>query len=210
MTRLLVGIGTALSFGIMLMSGNGSAELHVSATGTDTPMLFVSDRCGASCDSMRDGLAARFDFEELDAFDNGVGTTLYDRHGGFGRFPYVVIGEQRIVGNDPGAIISAIAIEYGDWQLPVEEREALGRHFDADGNPQFVMYQTETCGYCDKARDYLAGRGITPVEYNIEHDLEARRDYDALQGMGTPLIYRGFERVQGFNIAGLEPLIDAE
>ena len=138
------------------------------------------------------------------------GSALFAENGGFGRFPYVVIGDQRIVGGDPGAIISAIALEYGEWQLPPEERDALARHFDDNGEPRFVMYAAKWCNYCKKAREYLAGRNIELVEFDIEADLVARNDYDTLQGMGTPLIYRGYERVQGFNIAGLEPLIDAE
>ena len=210
MGRLLVAIGTVMLLGIMLLAGDGAAELHVAATGTDTPMLFVSDRCGSACDRMRQGLGERFEFVEHDAFDNGTGTALYAEHGGFGRFPYVVIGEHTIVGGDPGAIISAIALEYGDWQLPVEERDAMSRHFDGDGNPRFVMYATSWCGYCKKAREYLAGRDIELVEFDIESDATARRDFDTLRGMATPLIYRGFERVQGFDIAALEPLIDAE
>lgn len=196
--------------GIMLLASDGAAELHVSATGTATPILFVSDRCGSACDRMRDGMDERFDFEEFDAFDDATGSALFSQNGGFGRLPYVVIGDQQIVGGDPGAIISAIAIEYGDWQLPVEEREALSRHFDEDGKPRFVMYATSWCGYCKKAREYLDGRDVELVEFDIETDLSARQDYETLRGMGTPLIYRGYERVQGFSIAGLEPLIDAE
>ena len=209
MGRVLVAIGTFLLLGIMFLSGDGEA-LHVSATRGETPKLFVNDRCGQSCDRMREGLAQRFEFEEHDAFDDGAGAALYGEYGGKGHFPYTVIGQSRIIGSDPGAIISAIAIEYGEWQLPVEERDALQRHFDSDGKPLFVMYATSSCGYCEKAREYLAGRNIKLVEFDIERDAAARQDYDTLLGHGTPLIYRGFERVQGFNIRQLEPLIDAE
>lgn len=209
MGRALVAIGTALLLGIMFLSGDGEA-LHVTTTGGEAPKLFVSDRCGSQCDRMREGLGQRFEFEEHNAFDEGTGTALYGAYGGKGHFPYTVIGDSRIIGSDPGAIISAIAIEYGDWQLPAEERDALKRHFDSSGEPIFVMYATSWCGYCKKAREYLAGRNIELVEYDIEQDAAARQDYDTLLGHGTPLIYRGFERVPGFNIRQLEPLIDAE
>ena len=159
---------------------------------------------------MRQSLGQRFDFEELDAFDNGDGTSQYTELGGKGHLPYTVIGDSRIVGSDPGAIISAIAIEYGDWQLPAEERNALANHFDANGEPMFVMYSTSWCGYCQKAREYLDNRNVRIVEFDIEQDADARRDYETLMGRGTPLIYRGYERVPGFNIRQLEPLIDAE
>ncbi len=209
MGRILAAIASALLIGIMFLSGKGAA-LHVSATDGDTPKLFVADRCGSGCETMRQGLAQRFRFDELDAFDNGAGAALYTELGGKGHLPFAVIGDSRIVGSDPGAIISAIAIEYGDWQLPVEERDALARHFDADGAPMFVMYATSSCGYCEKAREYLDGRQIEIVEFDIELDADARRAYETLLGQGTPLIYRGYERVPGFNIRQLEPLIDAE
>jgi glutaredoxin len=209
MGRILAAIATALLVGIMLLSGDG-AEPHVSAPDGDVPKLFVNDRCGSSCDRMRQSLGQRFDFEEYDALDNGDGASQYTELGGKGHLPYTVIGDSRIVGSDPGAIISAIAIEYGDWQLLVEERDALARHFDETGEPLFVMYSTSACGYCEKARAYLANRNIEFVEFDIELDADARRDYDILMGHGTPLIYRGYERVPGFNIRQLEPLIDAE
>lgn len=209
MGRILAALATVMLLGIVFLSGDGAA-LHVSATDGDVPKLFVDERCGNACERMRSSLGERFEFEEFDAFDSGAGALRYAELGGKGHLPYTVIGDSRIVGSDPGAIISAIAIEYGDWQLPVEERDALARHFDGNGAPLFVMYSTRGCGYCDKAREYLGNRDIDIVEFDIEQDAAARQDFETLMGHGTPLIYRGYERVPGFNIRMLEPLIDAE
>ncbi|MDJ0940292.1 MAG: glutaredoxin domain-containing protein [Woeseiaceae bacterium] len=186
------------------------SDRRVSQTNGPTPMLFVTKNCGHSCSRMRRSMSQRLDIEEHDAFDGDAGTALYKQYGGEGYLPYAVIGDQHITGNDPGSIISAIAIEYGPGQLPLEERDALRRHFDRYGEPITVMYATSWCGYCDRARDYFADRGVELVEFDIEHNREARRDYDILMGYGTPLIYQGYKRVQGFDVPRIEQTFDLD
>ena len=53
---------------------------------------------------------------------------------------------------------------------------------------QVVMYMTDWCGYCRKAREYLRSLGVNLVEYNIEKDAAKREAMQKLGGRGVPLI----------------------
>ena len=54
--------------------------------------------------------------------------------------------------------------------------------------PEVVMYTTQTCGYCVKARAWLKARNVAWQERDIEKSADAERDWKALGGVGTPLI----------------------
>lgn len=69
-----------------------------------------------------------------------------------------------------------------------------------------VMYSTEWCGYCKKARKYFQQKGIPFVEYDIEKNATAKRQYDALGGRGVPVIVFGKQRMNGFSVASFERL----
>lgn len=64
-----------------------------------------------------------------------------------------------------------------------------------------VMYSTQRCGYCKKARTYFRDEGIEFVEYDIEKSKKARRRYDSFGGRGVPVIFVGKQRLNGFNVA---------
>jgi len=65
-----------------------------------------------------------------------------------------------------------------------------------------IMYMTDWCGYCRKARELLKSLGVNLIEYNIERDREkaeeARRKRGG--GGGVPLI-----DVEGIIIRGYGP-----
>ena len=172
--------------------------------GTPLTLLFTTEKCGPACNDTRRFLKRRAEFEEYDAFDNVLGRKLYETYGGTGYLPYVVIGQQRVEGHDPGGVISAIAAEFGPDRVKPAERRALQRNFDREGEPRVVMYATAWCGYCQKAREYFVANKISYVEFDIEKDRAAHRDYEALRGSGTPLLYHGYARLSGFNASRME------
>jgi glutaredoxin len=167
--------------------------------GSPRTILFTTEQCGDACDEMRRYIKSRVTFEEYDAFDGGPGGDLYKEYGGTGFLPYIAMGKQRVTGPDRGAVISSVAAEFGLEKVKQREKRALQRNFDATGNARVVMYATNWCGYCKEARKYFADRGIEYVEFDIEKDRSAKRDYDALLGTGTPLLFNGYARMSGFN-----------
>ncbi len=68
------------------------------------------------------------------------------------------------------------------------------------GPGEVVMYATAWCGYCQKTREFLRDRGVPFVEHDIERSPEARRQYQALNGRGVPLlVIRGTMIVHGYS-----------
>ncbi|NEZ05097.1 glutaredoxin family protein [Wenzhouxiangella sp. XN201] len=70
--------------------------------------------------------------------------------------------------------------------------------------PRVVMYATDWCPYCAKAREYFADNGIRYTEYDIDNDPAARRRYDAMDATGVPVILVGDTRINGFSVEGFE------
>jgi len=186
----------------------GSVDGAYDDSGEPLTLLFTTGQCGEACDSMRRYLKKRVEFVEYDAFEDEEGRALYKQYGGNGYLPYIVIGSQRVVGPDTGAIVSALAAELGPEGVKEREAQALARHFDGAGDPRVVMYVTDWCGYCRKAREYFVANNIEFTEYDIEKDRKAKRDYDVLKGSGTPLVYQGYTRVVGFNQRQIEESFD--
>lgn len=67
-----------------------------------------------------------------------------------------------------------------------------------DSSTKVVLYGTETCPYCAKARDYLRGRGVAFVDYDVTHSPQAKQAFDKLEGKGVPLIIIGNRRISGY------------
>jgi glutaredoxin 3 len=61
-----------------------------------------------------------------------------------------------------------------------------------------VMYVTDWCPYCARARSLLASKGVTPEEIDIEAVTGAREEMRARSGRDTvPQIFIGASHVGG-------------
>lgn len=198
MKKILIA-AAVLAASYYLYNQSGSNAGVYADDGTPRTIFFATEQCGDACNEMRRYLKRRVAFEEYDAFDSGTGSELYKKYGGVGFLPYVVMGKQRVTGPDRGAVISSVAAEFGLAEVKKKEQAALKRNFDSSGDARVVMYATDWCGYCEEARRYFADNGIQFVELDIEKDRSARRNFDALLGSGTPLLYHGYARMSGFN-----------
>jgi len=84
----------------------------------------------------------------------------------------------------------------------------------APGEPQAaasvpgVMYATDWCPYCAKARAYFRSNGIPFVEHDIEKSTAAHAEFKRLHGRVVPLILVGRERVDGFSELAFEFALD--
>lgn len=68
----------------------------------------------------------------------------------------------------------------------------------AKAQPDIVMYATQTCGYCKKAREYFTAHNVTWREIDIDSSEAAQKEWREKGGMGTPLIYIGSVRIEGY------------
>lgn len=87
--------------------------------------------------------------------------------------------------------VTTVTVDYLDeWRL--EDAAPAG--------DRLVMYSTQWCGYCKKARRYFRAEGIPFTEKDIEASQQARAEYQKLGGTGgVPLIVQGRRTMQGFN-----------
>ena len=74
-------------------------------------------------------------------------------------------------------------------------------------NQRVVMYSTEWCGYCKKARAFFRKNRIAFSEYDIEKSAKAKRDHERNGGGGVPLILVGKQKVRGFDQGRLTQLL---
>jgi glutaredoxin len=61
------------------------------------------------------------------------------------------------------------------------------------------MYSTTWCGFCKKARAYLAQNNIPYREIDIEESPANRDQYKAHGGKGVPMFILGERRLRGFS-----------
>ncbi len=62
-----------------------------------------------------------------------------------------------------------------------------------------VIYTTQRCGYCRKAKAYMSANNIRFTEYDVETSSKGRSDYQRMRGTGVPIIMVGEQRLNGFN-----------
>jgi glutaredoxin len=63
-----------------------------------------------------------------------------------------------------------------------------------------IMYSTQWCGYCKKAKKYFRKNRIAYTEYDIEKSESAKRRYKKLEATGIPVILVGNKRMNGFSV----------
>ncbi len=77
----------------------------------------------------------------------------------------------------------------------------------AAGTKPLTMYATSWCGYCRKARAYLAAKGVAYREVDIEASEANRAEYKQHGGKGVPLFIAGERRMRGFSEPGMEQFL---
>ena len=66
------------------------------------------------------------------------------------------------------------------------------------------MYSRQGCEWCVKAREYFQEHDIDYTEYDINASERNMAKYNAINGFGTPIIFIGNNRIEGFNIEALD------
>ena len=86
---------------------------------------------------------------------------------------------------------------------------AQGELAGAREQVEVVVYYAPWCGYCTKARAYLAQRGIRSVEHDVDSDPTASGRHRRLNPRGSvPTIEIDGQVLVGFDARGIERAID--
>jgi glutaredoxin len=68
------------------------------------------------------------------------------------------------------------------------------------------LYSAAWCGFCKRAKAYLAGKGITYQDFDIDTKDGMTAFAQAGGGKGVPLLLARGQRVQGFSPAAYDAL----
>lgn len=98
-------------------------------------------------------------------------------------------------------------LESEEIQLQINTYESVSYDTSkVDTGKKVVMYSTEWCGYCKKARRYFVSKDIPFTEYDVEKNAKARKQYKAMGARGVPVILVGKQRMNGFSEKGFEKI----
>ncbi|MDH5484680.1 MAG: DUF4124 domain-containing protein [Gammaproteobacteria bacterium] len=78
--------------------------------------------------------------------------------------------------------------------------ERLGR---AD---KVVIYTTDWCSMCNRAKTYFRRNNIDYIAYDVEKSTIGKKDYKLLHGKAVPIIIIGKKRMNGFSASRFEAL----
>lgn len=84
------------------------------------------------------------------------------------------------------------------------EIKPLADFAPAQNDRTVVIYSTEWCGVCKKAKRYFKKKKIAYKEYDVEKTDKGKRDFNRLKGRGVPIILVGNQRLNGFSATQFE------
>ncbi len=70
-----------------------------------------------------------------------------------------------------------------------------------------VVYTSNTCPYCNMAKEYLDEKKVEYEEKNIQTDKAARDELMKMGHLGVPVILVGEEEIVGFDQNKLDELL---
>ena len=69
-----------------------------------------------------------------------------------------------------------------------------------------IMYSTEWCGVCKKAKAYFKTNDIPFREYDVEKSQKGKRAFKKMKAKGVPVILVGKKRMNGFSATSFEKM----
>ena len=73
-----------------------------------------------------------------------------------------------------------------------------------------IMYMTDWCPYCRKAREYLQSLDVDLTEYNVEKNREKAVEFKAKGGTGVPLIEVEGILIRGYNEESIKSAVESK
>ena len=77
-------------------------------------------------------------------------------------------------------IAAVFLFQYFDNAKPIQVSEIK--------HDNVILYATSWCGYCKKMRTFLAENNIKYIEYDIEKSEEGKKQHEALNARGVPVL----------------------
>jgi mycoredoxin len=77
-----------------------------------------------------------------------------------------------------------------------------------DARTRVVVYGTETCPYCAKARAYLKSRQVAFADFDVAKSDKGKQDFAKLGGKAVPVILIGDRQLVGFDQGAIDAALD--
>jgi glutaredoxin len=77
-----------------------------------------------------------------------------------------------------------------------------------DAKTRVVVYGTETCPYCAKARAYLKTRQVAFADFDVAKSDKGKQDFAKLGGKAVPVILIGDRQLVGFDQGAIDAALD--
>ena len=203
---------------IMLLAGGGyqlysKFYMHGPAAfddnGNPRTLIFTMNGCKPCSDASQYLKTRKIAFEEINVSE-GEDQVKAAKKFGVRQFPFIISGNLHATGFYESELTGMLATVYGPGVLSHKEQKLMQDNFNADGTPRTIMYSTQTCGYCIKARELFVDEGVEFDERDIKKSASAKRKFDALKGSGTPLIYIGYHRINGYNKTRIRDILKSQ
>jgi len=65
--------------------------------------------------------------------------------------------------------------------------------------PEIIMYSTQWCGFCKKARNYFKQYDIQFTEYDVEKSTKGKRDYEKMKVKSVPQFVVDGKKIRVFS-----------
>lgn len=89
------------------------------------------------------------------------------------------------------------------WRSSADDRWADEMKTHMHGAADIVMYSTQSCVYCARARSWFEAHRVPFVECDIERNAGCQSRYQALGAIGTPTFEVRGQRLIGFSAQDL-------
>lgn len=73
--------------------------------------------------------------------------------------------------------------------------------------PNVLIYSSETCGYCHKAKEFFKKNGVVYTQKDVNTDPTAQSELANMGAKGVPVIIVDKEVIMGFDEKRLEELL---
>jgi glutaredoxin-like YruB-family protein len=67
-----------------------------------------------------------------------------------------------------------------------------------------TLYSTSNCTHCRQAKTFLQKKGVRFMEFDVQRNQRALKEFQRLGARGVPVIIIGTTRLDGFNARQLE------
>lgn len=65
--------------------------------------------------------------------------------------------------------------------------------------PRITLYSSSGCSHCRQLKQWLQQHQIKFMEFDVQRNQRAFKDFQRLGGRGVPLLVVGERKIQGFN-----------